>query len=144
MNIKSVILVVVQFACIIFILMTGPAIAQNIFLFLIELSAIALGIYSILVINIHNIFVFPDVKSGAKLVMKGPYHFIRHPMYSAVLLFSLTLLIDRFNFYRLIVYLILLVNLLIKLHYEEGLLQNKFPEYREYKKRTKKLIPFVY
>ena len=32
----------------------------------------------------------------------------------------------------------------VKQHIEEYLLKKKYPEYREYKKRVKKLIPFIY
>ena len=144
MKSKSVILVIVQFACIIFLLVTGPVMVQNIFLQIIEFAAVCLGSISLLAINLRNVSFFPEIKSNAKLVMKGPYRFIRHPMYSSVLLFSLTLMIDQFNFLRLTVYLILLINLLIKLHYEENLLLKTFSEYSEYRKKTKKLIPYIY
>ena len=86
----------------------------------------------------------PDISSNSKLIVKGPYKFIRHPMYTSVLGISFYLIMNDINYFRIIIFTILLVNFLFKLDYEEKILISKFPEYSEYKKTTKKLIPFLY
>ena len=86
----------------------------------------------------------PEPKSTSKLLKRGPYAIIRHPMYTSILLICLCLLIDQFSFLRLAVFLLLVVNQVIKLNYEESLLLQQFDDYKNYRKSTWKIIPFVY
>jgi protein-S-isoprenylcysteine O-methyltransferase Ste14 len=65
-------------------------------------------------------------------------------MYAAVLVTMLALVIDRPTLVRWIAWLVLSVDLTVKMEYEETLLGRRFPEYNQYRKRTKRLIPFVY
>ena len=64
-------------------------------------------------------------------------------MYSALLLTFWPLIADRYSLFGLAAGLILTVDLLIKIRYEEGLLKRHFSEYAAYMKVTKRLIPFV-
>lgn len=86
----------------------------------------------------------PLPRQGTPLATRGPYAAIRHPMYTGLLLFGLGLLAGAPSALRVAFWLLLLVDLLVKLHYEEGLLAAKFPQYAEYQQQTKKLVPFIY
>jgi len=77
-------------------------------------------------------------------VRRGPYRFIRHPMYAALLLVGAALTLDQPSPMRLAALAVLLAVILVKLHYEERLLGAAFPEYARYKQETSRLIPFVY
>ena len=65
-------------------------------------------------------------------------------MYTGVLLTMLALVLDKLTVERGAIWMILLVNLLMKLNYEETLLARRFPEYAAYRQRTRKLLPFIY
>jgi len=65
-------------------------------------------------------------------------------MYTGLLLAALALVLAASSPLRIVIWLVLLADLVLKLHYEEGLLAAKFPQYAEYQKRTKKLVPFIY
>ena len=91
-----------------------------------------------------NLHTLPLVEEDARLVTKGPYALIRHPMYSALLLAVWPLIIDQYSTLRLATGLVLTADLIVKLLYEESLLIKHFPEYRDHMKRTKRLIPFVF
>ena len=78
------------------------------------------------------------------MVSRGPYKVIRHPMYLALLITTLPLVISDFTYLRLVFWFILLVDLVIKMGYEENLLQEKFPEYIHYQKQTARLLPEIY
>lgn len=143
--IKSYTLVFVQFLSIGLILITGPVLPANIFLLTIELVGIVLGIWAILSMGIGRFNIIPDPKEGSHIVTRGPYRLIRHPMYLALLLFTLPLVIADFSWWRGLFWLALLIDLILKLNYEEALLEKKLDGYREYnKQRSYRLIPFIY
>lgn len=143
-TIKSYTLVFVQFLSIGLILITGPIYSANIFLLIIELSGAMLGIWAILSMGIGKFNIIPDPKEGSHIVTRGPYRLIRHPMYLSLLLFTLPLVIADFSWWRGIFWLVLLIDLILKLNYEETLLEKKLDGYSEYKRNSYRLIPFIY
>jgi protein-S-isoprenylcysteine O-methyltransferase Ste14 len=78
------------------------------------------------------------------LIQKGPYRLIRHPMYLAILLFFVPLLIDDFSCPRFVILMVLTPNLILKLLFEESLLKKAFPEYNNYMQKSWRLIPWVF
>ncbi len=105
--------------------------------------AIALGIWAIASMH-FNVSVLPDVRDRQELIVTGPYTYIRHPMYTAVLLAGQAWMQNNLSFVSAIMWLALLAVLLIKLDYEETQLLAKFKTYKKYKQKTKRLIPFIY
>lgn len=141
---RSYLLVFIQFATILAILTTGPLWAAALGLCALEVAGIALGLWALLAMRLANVHILPDVRANAQLIQRGPYRFIRHPMYSALLLTTLPLILDSFSWVRLLLWLVLLSNLLIKLRYEERLLTAHYPDYPIYQQQTKRLLPFIY
>ena len=141
---KSVWFVGIQFAALIFIAATGPILANRISCMILEILGLSIGAWAILSIRIRQVRVSPEIAPRASLVTAGPYRFIRHPMYLAVLLATLALLLDLFSWPRGIAWLILLGDIVAKLNYEEHLLAARFPEYADYRKKTRRLLPLVY
>ena len=141
---KSAIFVFVQFAAIAAILISGPVIASLPVLLALEIAGLLLGFWAILSMRPWNFNVTPDVKVEGIMVTRGPYALIRHPMYSSILLFTGALVADAPSALRLALLLILAVDMLLKLSYEERLLAAHFPDYAGYMQRSKRLIPFVY
>ena len=136
--------VLIQFICLGLIAITGPLIANSPVLLGAELLGIFLGLWAVLVMRIGNFNVTPTVMAGAKLVEGGPYRFIRHPMYAALLLVTLPLVLDSFSLLRLSIWLVLLVDLVLKLRHEEQLLASEVEGYPGYVSRTKKLLPLIF
>ncbi len=141
---KSLWFVLIQFLCLALIGLTGPIFPRSTVLLLIELAGLFLGVWAVLVMRIGNFNITPDPLKWSKLVMDGPYELIRHPMYLALLLTTLPLVINSFSFFRLIIWIFLLVNQILKLNYEEKLLAASLEGYRQYIKGSRKLIPLLY
>ena len=84
-----------------------------------------------------------SIREGHKLIKNGPYKLVRHPMYS-----SMTLVVFGSGF-LIANYLILLITPVVFIIYfirarkEEALLNEEFPEYNQYARRTKMLIPGI-
>lgn len=112
--------------------------------FVVSFFGIVLGVWAVVTMKLDNLNIIPDVRQDARLVRKGPYKIIRHPMYCAILLALLPFVIDRPSSFMVIIFTLLLATLLIKLNYEEHLLRNHFRDYDVYSKHTWRLIPFIY
>ena len=94
--------------------------------------------------RIGNFNITPDPLKTSVLVITGPYQLVRHPMYLALLLTTLPLVVNSFSLVRFFVWIILLVNLLLKMDYEEDLLSEKLAGYRKYAGESYKIIPYLY
>ncbi|PWT76339.1 MAG: hypothetical protein C5B59_06895 [Bacteroidetes bacterium] len=84
------------------------------------------------------------IKKDHELIRSGPYSITRHPIYTGLLfgLFGVAIIIGEWR--ALLGVLILFFAIQLKIKAEEKMLSNEFPEYREYKRQTKKLIPLIY
>jgi protein-S-isoprenylcysteine O-methyltransferase Ste14 len=142
--VKAYILVSIQAICLMMIFVSGRPLAYHLPLVILEIAGIALGIWAMVVMGRGNLNITPLVKREARLVINGPYALIRHPMYAALLLTVWPLIIDQYSPIRLSAGVILTVDLLVKMQYEEHLLRKHFAGYNAYVRITKRLIPFVW
>jgi len=141
---KSYTFVFFQFLCLILIFKSGPLIASGFYLYILEFPGLFLGLWAIWVMKIGNFNISPKINHHGRFVENGPYRIIRHPMYLSVLMVTVSMVLNVISMYRCAVWVVLLVNLLMKLNHEEKLLAQHFKEYPAYRKRSKRLIPFIY
>lgn len=88
--------------------------------------------------------VLPELLENSKLITSGPYRLIRHPIYTAVLMIVGAYVINNPTLINLILYVVLIIDLVIKFKYEEKLLLERFSDYGEYMSKTKALIPYIF
>jgi len=82
-------------------------------------------------------------KEEPELVTSGPYHFVRHPIYSGILLALLGTSLAT-NYYWLIACVLIGAYFIYSAREEEKLLTTSFPTaYPNYRAKSKMLIPFV-
>lgn len=87
---------------------------------------------------------FPRPKEHGILVTDGPYGIVRHPIYTGVVLTCFGMALGTESLLRLGLTALLLVFFDVKSRREEQWLEERYPAYLNYKKRVKKLIPWLY
>ena len=135
--------VLVQFSCIIYLIRILPIFKISLATYM-QLLPIFMGLWAIYESRKGRFGILPQVVPGSQLIMTGPYKWIRHPMYSCILFFFLIGIIDHFSLEGLLIYNLLLIDIILKLNYEEKLLLRHYGNYAKYMKSTFRLIPFVY
>lgn len=89
-----------------------------------------------------NLTIFPTPKQDGLLLTNGLYKYIRHPIYSGVILVFLGAALIYLSVFKLVITSFLIILFMVKTTYEEKQLEKKFPEYREYKNHTGRFFPF--
>jgi protein-S-isoprenylcysteine O-methyltransferase Ste14 len=85
------------------------------------------------------------LKEGHELIERGPYRFVRHPIYTGLLAMFLATSIAFGHLGGLVAVILAFASFWIKLSEEEKLMRQHFPEqYRSYEQRVKRIIPFVF
>jgi protein-S-isoprenylcysteine O-methyltransferase Ste14 len=105
---------------------------------------IVVGLYTLAHNKLGNFGVYPEPIPDACLVTTGPYRWIRHPMYTSLLLFMLGIALYRHAWPNYVGMLLLAIAVLGKMHREEAHLHMRFDDYSDYVKRTHRLLPRIY
>ncbi len=85
----------------------------------------------------RNLSPLPRPINNSKLVTKGIYRFMRHPMYYSLIFISIGVFIINLSIYYLCLTIILALIIKFKIALEEKYLMNKFKNYLIYKNEVK-------
>ncbi len=83
----------------------------------------------------------PAPKPGARLVTRGIYRWLRHPMYTGILMISIGIFLTTPTVLVGAVAAAIIVFLALKVRFEEKLLAAAYRDYASYKRRTRGLFP---
>jgi protein-S-isoprenylcysteine O-methyltransferase Ste14 len=84
-------------------------------------------------------------KEDHELMQDGPYAYVRHPIYSGLLLMALGTAVESGRLGSFVLLAAVAVVFAVKAHLEERLMTSHFPEaYPQYRRRVKALIPGVW
>lgn len=91
----------------------------------------------------RSLTVVPIPKEDGRLSTTGLYRYVRHPMYSSVLLLAFGVSLNGGSAIKYLLTFFLYVLFHLKSVYEEKYLQLKYPDYAEYSARIPRFIPFI-
>lgn len=141
----SHLLVGLQFTAIVII--AWPFVAQvdgRLSWLLLSVLGVIVGLYTLAHNRLGNFGIYPEPIPDACLVTTGPYRWIRHPMYTSLLLFMLGIALYRHAWPNYIGWVLLVLAIFGKMQREERHLHAKFADYSDYVQRTHRLLPRIY
>lgn len=88
-----------------------------------------------------SLTVHPQPKEKAQLIETGLYKFVRHPIYTGLLLATFGSVVQSMAVVKLFVWLLLVLVLNYKARWEEKLLSATYSNYTDYMLRTGRFVP---
>jgi protein-S-isoprenylcysteine O-methyltransferase Ste14 len=111
---------------------------------LLMLSGLTLGTWALACNRPGNFNIRPTPRAGGQLVQSGPYRWIRHPMYSAVLLVTVACAWVDASAWAWLAMAALAAVLAVKAGLEERWMAAEHPDYAEYRNRSRRFVPGLF
>lgn len=108
-----------------------------------QVSAIALMLWARRTFGRRSFHATASPTEGG-VVMTGPYRWVRHPIYTAVSLFSWACWLGHPSCISLGMAGLVTAGGLVRMLAEEAVLAARYPEYAEYARTTKRMIPHLF
>jgi len=107
---------------------------------LLVLAGTVFATYAVLGLG-RSLSVLPEAR---RLVTRGPYAMIRHPLYLGELVALSGITLQYFSEWALLLLVLQCAFQVERMRNEERVLSRVFPEYRDYMTRTARLVPHIY
>jgi protein-S-isoprenylcysteine O-methyltransferase Ste14 len=108
-----------------------------------QTAAILLMIWARVTFGVRSFHYTANPTEGG-LVTAGPYRYVRHPIYSAILLFVWTGAAANLTPLSVLLATVVTAMLALRIALEEPLVRQRYPEYADYARRTKRVVPFLF
>lgn len=86
---------------------------------------------------------FPSPKKNSELITLGLFRYVRHPIYTGIILLAFSLSVYLGSGLKLGVSILLMILFYLKSIYEERKLVEKYPGYHFYRENTGRFVPKV-
>jgi len=128
--------VIAQFA-------TGNLFSSSPLVIAVQVAAALLLLWARLAFGRRSFHAAANPTAGG-LVTSGPYRYIRHPIYTAVSVFSVTGAVAHWSWGSGLLGGFVVGFALVRIFCEEALVTARYPEYRQYAATTWRMIPYVF
>jgi len=108
-----------------------------------QVAAVLLMIWARLTFGRRSFHYAANPTEGG-LVTTGPYRFLRHPIYAAILLFVWAGIATNLSPVSVALGLVVTAMLFLRMVFEESLVRQRYPEYADYARHTKRVVPFLF
>ncbi len=108
-----------------------------------QVTAFTLMIWARITFGLRSFHYAANPTAGG-LVTTGPYGFVRHPIYAAILLFLWTGIATNLSPVSVALGLVATAMLFLRMVFEESLVRQRYPEYADYAHRTKRVVPYLF
>ena len=145
-RLRSTVATIVLILTIVYLLQRHELLARNALGIAIQIAAVMLMLWARLTFGLRSFHAVATPTKGG-LVTAGPYRFLRHPIYAAVLLFVWSGILSQGAWASAVAILLGIVATAmtaVRIQAEEQLLRVTFPEYAAYAARTKRVVPFLF
>lgn len=116
--------------------------ATRLGLVVVQVLAVMLVIWARLTFGVRSFHCAANPTEGG-LVTSGPYRFVRHPIYAAILLFVWAGVASQITLPGVGLGILVSAATAVRIVAEERLVRARYPEYAAYAARTKRVIPFL-
>ncbi len=110
---------------------------------LLQVGAVALIVLARLAFGRRSFHATAPPTEGG-LVTRGPYRWIRHPIYTGVCLFAWACTLGHSTVFALGMAVLVTAGSVFRMLAEESLLRQRYPEYSAYARKTKRMVPYVF
>lgn len=122
---------------------TRSLFARNAVEIAVQVAAFGLMVWARLTFGSRSFHATADPTPGG-LVTTGPYRYVRHPIYTAICLFGWAGVVSNASGLAAALGVVLTAGAVVRMFCEERLVVERYPEYREYARRTKRMVPHVF
>ena len=143
LKIISILGLVVMIAALIGLYEIGVLFSPQPLAIALQVIAVALMVWARVAFGRRSFHAAANPTTGG-LVTKGPYRYIRHPIYAAACLFGWGAIVVHWSLVSVALGVLLFLGALARLLCEEQLVKQRYPEYLEYSKVTKRMIPYLF
>lgn len=141
---RSVFIVTLQLGLIAAIVLPFGSVGWNHAASALVAAGAAVGVWALTANRPGNFNIRPEPKAGGQLVRRGPYRYIRHPMYAALMLAMPGFCLGYDTPWRWGAFAALLVVLVVKAGIEEEAMTARHSDYADYARSTKRFVPFIW
>lgn len=141
-NFLSLIAFLIAVVALVLLIYRNHLIASTPILIGVQIAAVLLMVWARVTFGFRSFHAAASTSKG-ELVTTGPYHYLRHPIYAAIIYFVWAGQIQKPDIVSLSLAVIATSALFVRMILEEDFLKDRYPEYTEYMKRAKRVIPFV-
>ena len=125
------------------LLATKSLLSPSLFVIVLQVAGLLLTIWARVTFGRRSFHVAANPTAGG-LITTGPYRFIRHPIYTAVCLFTLPGVVAHWSWFSALLGALVIICALVRMFFEEELLVARYPEYGQYAATTSRMIPFLF